>query len=81
MKDVEKTGDDENGSSVKNVKVYLGSLDNAERTGGIFDDAVQWSKENKTATEIENNDPPFPGDCDDSTLTGWSFENTGVDDV
>lgn len=81
MENVEKTGYYKYGSRVKDVKVYFGTLDNAKRAGGIFDDTIHGSDENKTAAEVKNDDPAFPGHCDNSALTCWVLEDASVGDM
>jgi hypothetical protein len=78
MENVEKTGNDENRSSVENVKVYLGTLDNAERTCGILYDTIYGSNENKAARYIKNEYPASPGHGNERALTCWGFKNAGV---
>jgi hypothetical protein len=81
MEDVEKASDDENRSSVKDVKIDLGGLDDAEGAGGILDYAIRRSNKNKATAEVEGNDPSLPGHCDSRALACWSFEDTGIDDM
>jgi hypothetical protein len=81
MEDVEKASDDENRSRVKDVKIDLGGLDDAEGAGGILDHAIRRSNENKATAEVKNDNPALPWHCDSRALACWSFEDTGVDDM
>ena len=63
MKDAKKSSDDKDRSCVKDVKVDLGALDNAERTGGVFDYAVDGANKDETAAEVKDDNPAFPRHC------------------
>jgi len=56
-------------------------LKNAERTGSVFDYAVDRSDENKTAADVKNDNPAFPRHCKICALAGWCLDDTTVDDM